>query len=90
MDGCPWCGAPIYDNVIFLKDDPNRTPRCADCLNDVRTAFIERFIERSKALDAIDGLWFYVLGPLIGQDRIADLARAEFLEVRKPFLDPAN
>lgn len=37
IEPCPYCGAEGYDNVIFLKDDPERLPRCGNCLKDVRT-----------------------------------------------------
>jgi hypothetical protein len=84
---CPWCGVDGYDNVIFLAGDPENHPRCGNCLNDVRTEFIERFVPRRQALDTIDELSFYIHGLLIGQDRIAGLARAEFLTRRKPFLE---
>lgn len=42
MDYCPWCEVDGYDNVIILEIDPNKTPRCGNCLNDVTTETIER------------------------------------------------
>ena len=50
---CPWCGAEIYDNVIFLLDDPKDRPRCGDCLNDVRTEFIDQWVRKETCDDRV-------------------------------------